>query len=59
MAIAMDLPVLIVRSGVGDPGVFGMQDDASTVTTLDVDECGPLSSLDEAIARWLRTLTSF
>lgn len=59
MAIAMDLPILIVRSGIGDAGVFGMGHDSSTLTTLDVDEYGPVSSFDEAVAQWLRTLTSF
>lgn len=44
MAIAMDLPILIVRSGIGDAGVFGMGHDSSTLTTLDVDEYGPVSA---------------
>ena len=59
MAIALDLPVMVVRSQVEAAGVFAMRHDASTLTMLDVDECGPLSTLDHGIGQWLRTLTSF
>jgi uncharacterized protein YjbI with pentapeptide repeats len=59
MAFALDLPILVVRSQLGDDGVFGIRDEASTVTLVDVDECADLASFDEAVAGWMRTLTSF
>jgi hypothetical protein len=58
IAIAMDLPILVVRN-VGDAGIFEVGADVSTVTTVTVDDCGPLPTVDDAIAQWLRTLTSF
>jgi hypothetical protein len=59
MAFALDLPILVVHSRLGDAGVFGIHDEASTLTVVDVEECEDLTSLDEAVARWMRTLTSF
>lgn len=59
MAFALDLPMLVVRSQLGDDGVFGIRDEASTLTVVDVDECGDLADFDEAVAGWMRTLTSF
>jgi uncharacterized protein YjbI with pentapeptide repeats len=59
MAFALDLPMLVVRSKLGNEGVFGMRNDASTLTVVDVDECGDLATFDEAVGGWMRTLTSF
>jgi Pentapeptide repeats (9 copies)/Pentapeptide repeats (8 copies) len=59
MAFALGMPMLVVRSQLGDEGVFGIRNEASTLTVVDLDECGDLARLDEAIARWMRTLSSF
>jgi hypothetical protein len=58
MAIAMDLPILVVRN-VGDAGIFQLGADVTTLTTVTVGDCGPLTMIDEAVGQWLRTLTSF
>jgi uncharacterized protein YjbI with pentapeptide repeats len=59
MAFALDLPMLVVSSRLGDAGVFGIRDEASAVTVVDADERAGLVNLDEAVERWIRTLTSF
>lgn len=59
MAFSLDLPMLVVRSQLGDAGVFGIRDEASAVTVVDADERAGLANLDEAVERWIRTLTSF
>ena len=59
MAFALDLPMLVVRSQLGDAGVFGIHDEASAVTVVDADERAGLANLDEAVEGWIRTLTSF
>jgi uncharacterized protein YjbI with pentapeptide repeats len=59
IAFALDLPMLVVRSRLGDAGVFGIGDEASAVTVVDADERAGLANLDDAVERWIRTLTSF
>jgi uncharacterized protein YjbI with pentapeptide repeats len=58
MAIAMQLPVLVLGDHLSEAGIFAMAGDLSSVTVLELAGADA-ETVDKAMAEWLGTLSSY